>query len=43
MPPDLANAMTTLLSNVPAAPGQQIAQQRAVIALEQALQAIRPD
>ena len=38
VPPDLADAMTTLLSYVPATPGQQIAQQRAVIAMEEALQ-----
>ena len=41
VPPDLATVMTTLLSSVPATPGQQIAQQRAVIALEQALQVRR--
>lgn len=40
-PPDLTEAMTALLSFVPAAPGQQVAQQRAVVAIEQALEARR--
>jgi cytochrome bd-type quinol oxidase subunit 2 len=38
VPPDLADALSALLSYVPATPGHQIAQQRAVIAMEQAMQ-----
>jgi hypothetical protein len=38
LPPDLSNAMTNLLAYVPDEPGQQIAQQRAVRAIEQVLE-----
>jgi hypothetical protein len=41
IPPGLKAAMTALLSFVPAGPGQQVAQQRALIAVEQALEARR--
>lgn len=40
-PPGLTDGMTALLSFVPASPGQQVAQERAVIAVEQALEARR--
>jgi hypothetical protein len=39
LPPGLTDAMRLLLSFVPAQPGQQLAQQRAVVALERALEA----
>ena len=39
LPPGLTDAMRLLLSFVPAQPGQQLAQQRAVAALERALEA----
>ena len=39
--PGLTDAMSTLLSFVPENPGQQIAQQRAMVAIEQALDARR--
>jgi len=38
-PPGLADALASISSFVPAAPGQQVAQQRAVVAVEQALEA----
>ncbi len=38
VPPDISDAMAALLSHMPSTPGHQIAQQRAVIAMEQALQ-----
>ena len=41
LPSGLTDAVRTLLSFVPAHPGQQLAQQRAVVALEQALEARR--
>ena len=41
VPPGITEAMRTLLSFVPSAPGQQLAQERAVIAIEQALEARR--
>jgi hypothetical protein len=41
LPADLITAMRTLLDYVPTRPGQQLAQQRAVIALEQLLEARR--
>jgi hypothetical protein len=41
LPPGLTDAMRLLLSFVPAQPGQQLAQQRAVAALERALEARR--
>src|SRR5262249_37979592 len=41
IPPGLTDAMTALLSFVPAGPGQQATQERAVIAVEQALDARR--
>lgn len=41
LPSGLTDAMTALLSFAPAEPGQRIAQQRAVVAIEQALQARR--
>jgi hypothetical protein len=41
IPPGLTDAMTALLSFVPAGPGQHVAQERAVIAVEQALDARR--
>jgi hypothetical protein len=41
IPPGLSDAMTALLSVAPTGMGQQVAQQRAVIAIEQALQARR--
>jgi len=41
IPPGLTDAMTALLSFVPAGAGQQVAQERAVIAVEQALDARR--
>jgi Protein of unknown function (DUF4239) len=41
IPPGLTDAMTALLSFVPAGPGQQVTQERAVIAVEQALDARR--
>ena len=41
LPPGLTDAVRTLLSFVPVQPGQQLAQQRAVVALEQALEARR--
>src|SRR5262249_50680988 len=41
IPPGLSDAMTALLSIAPAGIGQQVAQQRAVIAVEQALEARR--
>jgi hypothetical protein len=41
IPPGLTDAMTALLSFVPAGPGQQLTQERAVIAVEQALDARR--
>ncbi len=40
-PPDLTDAMRGLLSFVPTEPGQQVAQQRAVVAIEQVLEARR--
>jgi hypothetical protein len=40
-PPGLTDAMKALLSFVPLEPGQQVAQERAVIAIEQALEARR--
>jgi hypothetical protein len=40
-PPGLADALVLILSFVPAEPGQQVAQQRAVVAVEQALEARR--
>jgi Protein of unknown function (DUF4239) len=40
-PPGLSDAMTALLSFQPATAGQQLAQQRAVISIEQALEARR--
>ena len=39
--PGLSDAMSTLLSFVPENPGQQIAQQRTLVAIEQALDARR--
>jgi hypothetical protein len=39
LPPDLTEAMTVLLSYVPTEVGQQLAQQRAVVAIEDALEA----
>ena len=39
MPSDLTAAMTAMLSYVPTEPGQQLAQQRAVMAIEHALEA----
>jgi hypothetical protein len=41
VPPGLTDAMKALLSFVPTRPGQQVAQERAVIAIEQALEARR--
>jgi hypothetical protein len=41
IPPGLTDAMQALLSFVPLAPGQQVAQERAVIAVEQALETRR--
>jgi hypothetical protein len=41
IPPGLSDAMTALLSVAPTGMGQQVAQQRAVIAVEQALEARR--
>jgi hypothetical protein len=41
LPSGLTDAVRTLLSFVPAQPGQQLAQQRALVALEQALEARR--
>jgi hypothetical protein len=41
IPPGLSDAMKALLSFVPLEPGQQVAQERAVIAVEQALEARR--
>ncbi len=41
LPPGLPVAIRSLVSFMPATPGQQIAQQRAVVALEQALEARR--
>ncbi len=41
LPPNLAEAMKGLLSFVPTEPGQQVAQQRAVVAIEQVLEARR--
>jgi hypothetical protein len=41
IPPGLMDAMKALLSFVPAGPGQELAQQRAVIAIDEALEARR--
>jgi hypothetical protein len=41
VPPNLADAMKGLLSFVPTEPGQQVAQQRAPVAIEEALEARR--
>jgi Protein of unknown function (DUF4239) len=41
IPPGLTDAMKALLSFVPAGPGQELAQQRAVIAIDEALEARR--